>query len=114
MKSLVYAIVLFNREPPPIPVKITADVSEAIVAAVGLALSGVIRDPWLVWPYVALAAANFICIFWVPWYFRHLNVPLKSFADRERGAGKKEQVAGQVQEGGGELTAVGSRVEAGK
>lgn len=61
------------------------------------------------WPYVALAAANFLCIFWVPWYFRHLNEPLSSFADRDRQAGKKEQIAGLVPEGAGELTAVGSR-----
>ena len=61
------------------------------------------------WPYVALAAANFICIFWVPCYYRHLNVPLSSFADRERAAGKKEQVAGLTHEAAGELTAVGSR-----
>nr|XP_031857864.1 uncharacterized protein CI109_006736 [Kwoniella shandongensis]KAA5524936.1 hypothetical protein CI109_006736 [Kwoniella shandongensis] len=73
MKSLVYALILFNQ---------------AISAAIGLALTEVIQDPYLIWPYVALAAANFICIFIFPTVFRHLNEPIKEFANVDRQTGK--------------------------
>ncbi|WVQ94831.1 hypothetical protein IAU59_001914 [Kwoniella sp. CBS 9459] len=73
MKSLVYAIILFNQ---------------AISAAIGLALSNVIKDPYLIWPYVALAGANFICMFAVPYVFKHLNEPIREFANVARQAGK--------------------------
>ncbi|WWC91477.1 uncharacterized protein L201_006423 [Kwoniella dendrophila CBS 6074] len=72
MKSLVVAIILFNQ---------------AISAAIGLALSDVIKDPYLIWPYVALAVANFICIFICPTVFRHLNDPIREFANVKRQAG---------------------------
>jgi POT family proton-dependent oligopeptide transporter len=72
MKGFVYSFTLFNQ---------------AISAAVALALAGVIRDPWLVWPWVAMACITF-CVAWVfPTYFKHLNVPMKDFANRDRQAG---------------------------
>ncbi|WVQ64078.1 uncharacterized protein L199_002237 [Kwoniella botswanensis] len=89
MKSLVVAITLFNQ---------------AISAAIGLALSDVIKDPYLIWPYVALAAANFLCIFVCPTVFRHLNEPIKEFANIDRQAGKdqpnyhKEAAAARIEE----------------
>ena len=72
MKGFVYSFTLFNQ---------------AISAAVALALAGVIRDPWLVWPWTAMAVITF-CVAWVfPTYFKHLNVPMKDFANRDRQAG---------------------------
>ncbi|KAK4689235.1 hypothetical protein P7C73_g866, partial [Tremellales sp. Uapishka_1] len=81
MKSLVYAVVLFNRELILWTYLHIAHgfLSEAIGAAISLALSDVIQDPYLIWPYVALAIANFICIFIFPIFFRHLNEPVKDF-----------------------------------
>lgn len=73
MKGLVYAICLF---------------SSAISSAIGLALSAVIVDPYLIWPYVALAVANFVVAFIFPTYFKHLDIPMQSFADPDRQAGK--------------------------
>ncbi|WRT68168.1 uncharacterized protein IL334_005143 [Kwoniella shivajii] len=79
MKSLVVGIILFNQ---------------AISAAIGLALSDVIKDPYLVWPYVALAVANFFCIFICPTLFKHLNEPIREFAnvDRQQGRNQRMQV----------------------
>ena len=72
MKGFVYSFTLFNQ---------------AISAAIALALAGVIRDPWLVWPWTAMAVITF-CVAWVfPTYFKHLNVPMKDFANRDRQAG---------------------------
>ena len=72
MKGFVYSFTLFNQ---------------AISAAVMLALASVIRDPWLMWPWTAMACATF-CTAWVfPIYFKHLNIPMKDFADRDRQAG---------------------------
>lgn len=73
MKSLVYAICLF---------------SSAISAAISLACSNAIQDPYLVWPYVALAIACFICAIIFPVFFRHLNENSRVFADPSRQAGK--------------------------
>jgi len=75
MKGLVYALALFNS---------------AITAAISLALADVIQDPNLIWPWVALAAATFICAFIFPTYFRHLDVPLAAFADKDRQAGLQQ------------------------
>ncbi|WVR09262.1 hypothetical protein IAU60_006327 [Kwoniella sp. DSM 27419] len=82
MKSLVYAIILFNQ---------------AISAAIGLALSDVIEDPYLIWPYVALAIANFICIFAIPYFFHHLNQPIREFANVARQSGKRELTEGELE-----------------
>jgi POT family proton-dependent oligopeptide transporter len=72
MKGFVYSFTLFNQ---------------AISAAVMLALAGVIRDPWLVWPWTAMACITF-CVAWVfPTRFKHLNIPMSDFANRDRQAG---------------------------
>jgi POT family proton-dependent oligopeptide transporter len=75
MKGFVYAICLF---------------STAISSAIGLALSAVITDPYLVWPYVALCIACFICAALFPTYFRHLNTPPKDFINVDRMEGKHQ------------------------
>jgi POT family proton-dependent oligopeptide transporter len=68
MKALVYALALFPQ---------------AIAAAVSLACSKAIQDPYLIWPWTALAVATF-CTAWVfPTYFKHLN-PVEDFADKKR------------------------------
>lgn len=72
MKGLVYAIALFPS---------------AIAAAISLACSAAIQDPYLIWPYVALACASFITAFAFPTYFKHLNDPIKDFQDVNRQAG---------------------------
>ncbi|WWD18336.1 hypothetical protein CI109_102786 [Kwoniella shandongensis] len=77
MKGLVYAICLFNS---------------AISAAIGLACSNAIQDPYLIWPYVALAIACFLCALLFPTYFKHLNEPIKEFADPARQAGLQKPV----------------------
>ncbi|WRT67628.1 uncharacterized protein IL334_004600 [Kwoniella shivajii] len=86
MKGLVYALCLF---------------SSAISAAIGLACANAIQDPYLIWPYVALAVACFICAIILPVCFRHLNEPTRVFADPAR-------QAGVLQPSEGEKTAVGS------
>ena len=75
MKGLVYALCLF---------------SQAISSAIGLALSPVITDPYLIWPYVALAIACFVVGLLFPTYFRHLNTVTSGFADRDRQAGLQQ------------------------
>ncbi|WVQ80548.1 hypothetical protein IAT38_002653 [Cryptococcus sp. DSM 104549] len=80
MKGLVYALCLFNQ---------------AISSAIGLACSNAIQDPYLIWPYVALAVACAICAVICPTYFRHLNDPVRSFADPDRQAGKQQPVRGE-------------------
>lgn len=61
MKSLVLAFFLF---------------SYSISAALTEALTGVLVDPYLIWPYVALAVATFICAIVLPLWFGHLNEPV--------------------------------------
>lgn len=75
MKGLVYGICLFNS---------------AIAAIIGLACADVIQDPYLIWPYVALACASFVVAFLFPTYFRHLNEPMRDFADPNRMAGQQQ------------------------
>ena len=72
MKALVYALALFNT---------------AIASAISLACANAIQDPWLIWPWVALAVCSFCCAFVFPTYFRNLNVPMEEFADKDRMAG---------------------------
>lgn len=72
MKNLVYAIALFPS---------------AIAAAISLACAPAIQDPYLIWPYVALAVASFITAFAFPTYFKHLNDPIRDFQDVNRQAG---------------------------
>jgi POT family proton-dependent oligopeptide transporter len=72
MKGLVYAIALFPT---------------AIGAAISLACAPAITDPYLIWPYVALAVASFVTAFAFPTYFKHLNDPIKDFQNEERQAG---------------------------
>ncbi|WWC73354.1 uncharacterized protein I206_107321 [Kwoniella pini CBS 10737] len=95
MKGLVVAISLFNQ---------------AISAAIGLALSDVIKDPYLIWPYVALAVANFICIFICPTVFRHLNEPIREFANVERMAGKLQPTHHKSEATGSDETVKEGRV----
>ncbi|ODN81731.1 hypothetical protein L202_02123 [Cryptococcus amylolentus CBS 6039] len=76
MKGLVYALCLFNQ---------------AISSAIGLACANAIQDPYLIWPYVALAVACVICAVLCPTYFRHLNDPVRDFADPARQAGKLQE-----------------------
>ncbi|KIR68488.1 hypothetical protein I312_100427 [Cryptococcus bacillisporus CA1280] len=77
MKGLVYALCLFNQ---------------AISSAIGLACSNAIQDPYLIWPYVALAVACLLCAVLCPTYFRHLNDPVRTFADPARQAGKLQEL----------------------
>lgn len=78
MKGLVYALALFNS---------------AIAAALGLAVSKAITDPYLMWSWTALAVASFLCAVSFPTYFRHLNDTPQAFADRDRQAGYQQPVA---------------------
>ncbi|WVN86503.1 uncharacterized protein L203_101667 [Cryptococcus depauperatus CBS 7841] len=81
MKCLVYALCLFTS---------------SISSAIGLACSNAIQDPYLIWPYVALAVACAICAVLCPTYFRHLNDPVRSFADLDRQAGKMEKIEDEM------------------
>lgn len=80
MKGLVYALCLF---------------SSAISYAISLACSAAITDPYLIWPYVAVAVACFLVAFLFPTYFRHLNVNSRTFADPARQAGELNQTSRQ-------------------
>lgn len=73
MKSLVYAVCLF---------------SSAISAAISLACANAIQDPYVLWTFVALAIACFICAIIFPVFFKHLNEPMSDFADPSRQAGQ--------------------------
>ncbi|KAL7422570.1 hypothetical protein Q5752_003218 [Cryptotrichosporon argae] len=75
MKGFVYSLCLFNS---------------AIAAAISLALADVIQDPWLIWPWVALAVACVMCIPIFLIFYRHLNVPLGEFANADRQEGKQQ------------------------
>lgn len=78
MKALVYALALFNS---------------AIAAAISLACSKAIQDPYLIYPWIALACATFLCALLFPTYFKHLNIPMESFADKSRMAGNEQPQA---------------------
>lgn len=82
MKGLVYAIALFPT---------------AIAAAISLACAPAIKDPYLIWPYVALAVASFLTAFAFPTYFRHLNDPIHDFQDESRQAGIYQPDAGKIE-----------------
>ena len=75
MKGLVYALALFNT---------------AIASAISLACANAIQDPYLIWPWTATAVASFLCAWVFPTYFKHLDVPLAEFADRDRMEGKEQ------------------------
>lgn len=66
-------------------------------------MSKVVDDPWLIWPYVALACASFITAFIFPTYFRHLDTPMRGFADPDRQFGKQQpdyvKNAAEIEEG---------------
>ncbi|WWC62398.1 uncharacterized protein I303_104994 [Kwoniella dejecticola CBS 10117] len=80
MKGLVYALCLG---------------ASAISSAIGLACSNAIQDPYLIWPYVALAVACFICAIIFPTWLRHLNEPTRVFADPARQAGVLQSIEGE-------------------
>ncbi|KAG8851039.1 hypothetical protein FRB96_009521 [Tulasnella sp. 330] len=61
MKGLVYGLNLFNS---------------AIASAISLALTAVVVDPFLIWSYVAIAIACFICAALFPTVFKHFNEPV--------------------------------------
>jgi len=75
MKSLVYAFALFPS---------------AVSAAISLACSAAIKDPDLIWPYVALAVACAICAALCPTYLRHLTDFQSDFANVERAEGRQQ------------------------
>lgn len=72
MKALVYALALFNT---------------AVSSAISLACANAIQDPYLIYPWAALAVLTFACAWVFPIYFKHLNVPMEEFADKDRMAG---------------------------
>ncbi|KZT59650.1 PTR2-domain-containing protein [Calocera cornea HHB12733] len=74
MKGLVYACVLF-----------TSALSSALTEIVNPALV----DPYLIWPYVALAIACALCAIAFPVFFSHLNEPI-DFQNIERMEGKQQ------------------------
>lgn len=47
-------------------------------------------QPYLTWVWVALACAAFVTAWVFPTYFRHLNVPVGNFADKNRMEGKEQ------------------------
>lgn len=77
MKSLVMALCLF---------------SSAISSALTEALAAVLVDPYLIWPYVALAIASFLCAIALPTYFKHLNDPVE-FGNVDRMEGRQQPAA---------------------
>ncbi|WWD15622.1 hypothetical protein CI109_100044 [Kwoniella shandongensis] len=83
MKGLVYSMTLFTT---------------AISSAISLALTDVITDPYLVWPWVALAAASFVTAFIFPTFFHHLDDPVRDFQDESRQAGMHQPLAIQAAE----------------
>jgi len=74
MKGLIYAAVLF-----------TTALSSALTEIVNPALV----DPYLIWPYVALAIASFICAIILPVFFSDLNKPVV-FLESGRMEGKEQ------------------------
>lgn len=95
MKSLIYALVLFTS---------------AISSAIGLALTPVVVDPYLKWPYVALAAACFACCPVLMLCFKDLNKPV-TFNDIDRMEGRQQPAvlaaAKQMEAEAGGSSAVG-------
>ena len=79
MKSLVMALCLF---------------SSAISSALTEALTEVLVDPYLIWPYVALAVATLLCAIALPTYFKHLNEPV-SIALESRTEGNASDAASE-------------------
>jgi len=77
MKGLVYAMVLF-----------TSALSSALVEIVNPALV----DPYLIWPYVAVAVACFLGAAAFPTLFKHLDVPVV-FNDIDRMEGRQQPLA---------------------
>ncbi|KAK8870085.1 hypothetical protein IAR55_000655 [Kwoniella newhampshirensis] len=75
MKGLVYSLALFPT---------------ALSTAVSLAVTDAIVDPYLVWPWVAIAIVSFLCAPIFPIFFRHLDVPLEHFSDPDRQAGLQQ------------------------
>jgi POT family proton-dependent oligopeptide transporter len=80
MKGLVYSMALFNT---------------AIASALSLAMSNAIQDPYLIWPWVALAVATFVCAILLKTSFKHLDLPVDDFANKERQEGKQQLNAGK-------------------
>lgn len=78
MKGLIFSLALFNS---------------AIAAAIGLAVSNAIVDPYLEWTWTALAVANFLAALAFPTYFRGLNVDVSGFMDKDRQAGRQQPLA---------------------
>ena len=78
MKGLVFALALFNS---------------AVSAAISLACAEAIQDPYLIWPWVALAVVSFITALIFPFYFKKLDLPLQDFANRDRQAGLQQPLA---------------------
>ena len=74
MKGLVYAAVLFTT---------------ALSAALTLIVNPALKDPYLIWPYVALAIVSFICAIALPVFFSDLNKPV-DFYDQARMEGKQQ------------------------
>ncbi|EJT97854.1 PTR2-domain-containing protein [Dacryopinax primogenitus] len=77
MKGLVYAMVLF-----------TSALSSALTEIVNPALV----DPYLIWPYVALAVATALAAIAFPTLFKHLNDPVE-FNDIDRMEGRQQPLA---------------------
>ena len=79
MKSLVLAFFLF---------------SNSLSSALTEALTAVLVDPYLIWPYVALAVATLLCAIALPTYFKHLNEPV-SIALESRTEGNASDAASE-------------------
>ncbi|KAL7415368.1 POT family-domain-containing protein [Mrakia frigida] len=74
MKGLVYAAVLFTT---------------ALSSALTLIVNPALVDPYLIWPYVALAVASFLCAIALPILFSDLNKPV-DFLNIERMEGREQ------------------------
>jgi POT family proton-dependent oligopeptide transporter len=74
MKGLVYAAVLFTT---------------ALSSALTLIVNPALTDPYLIWPYVAVAIVSFACTIALPVFFSELNKPV-DFADVDRMEGKQQ------------------------
>ncbi|KAL8280605.1 hypothetical protein RQP46_006928 [Phenoliferia psychrophenolica] len=74
MKGLVYAMVLFVQ---------------ALAAALAEICNPSLQDPYLIWPYVALAVACFLCAAALPIFFSGINEPVV-FGDIDRMEGRQQ------------------------
>lgn len=63
--------------------------TSAISAAITQIVNPALKDPYFIWPYVALAVACFICAGLFPTVFKHLDTPIV-FADPDRMEGKQQ------------------------